>query len=129
MNTDESPTHFAWDLLDSAKQVAEPRSAETQAAEKPAATEPGPQSQVPDIRPESQPVRPVACALDDAPIGQHEPPETLIVRLEQATAEGGPPHHFSRSQQRTVCRSAQTRPIRKPRGHRQADNLPQRRSS
>jgi hypothetical protein len=88
MNTDEAPAHFAWDLLDSAKQVVEPRSAE--AAEQPAA-EPEPQPQVPDIRPESQPViRPVACALDDAPIGQHEPPETLIVRLEQATATEGP---------------------------------------
>jgi len=91
MNTDESPAHFAWDLLDSAKQVAEPRSAEAQAVEKPAAAEPAPRSQVPNIRPESQPViRPVACALDDAPIGQHEPPETLIVRLDQATATGGP---------------------------------------
>jgi hypothetical protein len=89
MNTDEAPAHFAWDLLDSAKQVAEQRSAE--AAEKPAAAEPEPQPQVPDIRPESQPIiRPVECALDDAPIGQHEPPETLIVRLEQATATEGP---------------------------------------
>jgi hypothetical protein len=92
MNTDEAPAHFAWDLLDSAKQVVEPRSAETQAVEKPAAAEPQPQPQVPDIRPESQPViRPAECALDDAPIGQQEPPETLIVRLEQATAEGRSP--------------------------------------
>ena len=90
MNTDEEPpAHFAWDLLDSAKQVAALRGAQTQVADKPAATEPEPQVQAPDLRPESEPViQPVASALHDAPIGQHQPPESPIV--EPANAIGGP---------------------------------------
>jgi hypothetical protein len=88
MNTEEPPAHFAWDLLDSAKQVAALRGAETN-AEKPAPAEPEPQAQAPDLQPERQPViQPVASALDDAPIGQHQPPEGLIV--EPASATGGP---------------------------------------
>jgi hypothetical protein len=80
MNTDdEPPAHFAWDLLDSAKQVVALRGAQTQVAEKPAAAET--EAQAPDLRP-------VASALDDAPIGQHQPPEGLVV--EPASAIGGP---------------------------------------
>ena len=89
MNTDEPAAHFAWDLLDSAKQVAALHDVETQVAEKPAAAEPEPQAQAPDLRPESQPViQPVASTLEDAPIGQHQPPERLVV--EPASAAGGP---------------------------------------
>ena len=83
MNTDEQAAHFAWDLLDSAKQALE-----TQVAEKPAAAEPAPQAEAPDPRPERQPViQPVASELDDAPIGQPQPPEKPVV---EPTAEPSP---------------------------------------
>jgi len=86
MNTDEPAAHFAWDLLDSAKQALE-----THVAEKPAAAEPAPQAEAPDPRPERQPViQPVASELDDAPIGQHQPPESPIVEPAGATGEPSP---------------------------------------
>ena len=86
MNTDEPAAHFAWDLLDSAKQALE-----TQVAEKPAAAEPAPQAEAPDPRPERQPViQPVASELDDAPIGQPEPPEKLVVEPASDTGEPSP---------------------------------------
>jgi hypothetical protein len=86
MNTDEQAAHFAWDLLDSAKQALE-----TQVAEKPAAAEPAPQAEAPDPRPERQPViQPVASELDDAPIGQPQPPEKLVVEPASDTGEPSP---------------------------------------
>src|SRR4029079_9732581 len=86
MNTNEQAAHFAWDLLDSAKQALE-----TQVAEKPAAAEPAPQAEAPDPRPERQPViQPVASELDDAPIVQPQPPEKLVVEPASDTGEPSP---------------------------------------
>ena len=89
MNLDEPAAHFAWDLLDSAKQVAPLRSTETQGTQKPAAAEPEPDA--PDLRPHSQSVMPVASALDEAPIGQHEPPTDPPEPEADGSPTGGQP--------------------------------------
>jgi hypothetical protein len=81
MNTEDSIAHFAWDLLDSAKQLAEPRATEARAAGKP--DEQATQPKAPHMGSERQSVvRTLTPALDVPPIEEHR------IDLLQPTAGG-----------------------------------------
>jgi hypothetical protein len=68
MNTEDQPAHFAWDLLDSIKQVAE---------------EPGPRGIAADVTPETPPISEHATAP-----GSENPP---LVERELEPSPGRPP--------------------------------------
>ncbi|QDW36959.1 hypothetical protein FFI89_007295 [Bradyrhizobium sp. KBS0727] len=71
MDTEDSIAHFAWDLLDSAKQLAGPRATEAQAASKP--DEQATQPKAPHMGSERQfDVRTLTSARDTPPIEEHK---------------------------------------------------------
>jgi hypothetical protein len=93
MNSDEPSAHFAWDLLDSAKQVAALRATETQLAEKPAAAAAEPQPQAPDAPDQPKPTAdglPVSTGLPEPESeglpSNGQPPATAIIGTDAATA-------------------------------------------
>jgi len=81
MDTDEQPAHFAWDLLDAAKQVAA-----KQVAEKRTFSEPARTTNAPDAKEQEY-----ALTLPASPIVQPQPPALRVIQPEPEAATEEPP--------------------------------------